>query len=117
MRAKFVRGKDPKAALGLGPVTVTLDYHNFYMDEDDPTKPDMSEEDTVYALEQLKDSGLQYEFEQTDWGPVEVTLTGPRDKMAPFVAEYLDEDVDMIRDAMYQWDGKNERDFWKLAGY
>lgn len=115
MRAKFVRGKDPKAALGLGPVTVELDYHNFYLDDDG--NPDMDSDDTVYAVRQLDESGLQYEFEQSSYGPVLVKLTGTRDKMAPFVAEYLDEDADMIRDAMYQWDGNDEGEFWRLIGY
>ena len=116
MRAKFVRGSENiPGKLGLGLVTVELDYHNFYLDDDG--NPDMDSEDTVYALKELEDSGLQYEFKQSSWGPVEVTLTGTRDKMAPFVAEYLDEPVDKIRDGMYQWDGKKEGDFWKIIGY
>ena len=117
MRAKFVRGQENiPSKLGLGLVTIELDYHNFRFDED-TGEPDMSDEDTAYSVEQLEESGLQYEFKESNWGPVLVTLTGSRDKMAPFVAEYLEEPVDMIRDGMYQWDGKDEHDFWKLIGY
>lgn len=112
---RFERGIEPKTAMGLGLVEIELDYHNFILDDDG--NPDMDEEDTAYALQELKDSGLQFKFEPSSWGPVLVKLKGTRDKMAPFVAEYLDEPVEDIKNAMYQWDGKDERDFWKLAGY
>jgi hypothetical protein len=111
------RGADPKTKMGLGLVTIELYYHKMLMDEDDPTKPDMEDEDTAYAVEQLEESGLQYKFTPTKHGSIIVTLKGSRDQMGPFVAEYLDDDVEDIKDAMYQWDGREEGDFWKLAGY
>jgi hypothetical protein len=114
---RFERGIDPKSKMGLGEVTVELDYHNFKLDDDG--NPDLEDEDTVAALEWLNDSGLKFKFQEETrtYGPVVVTLTGTREKMVPFVADYLDEPVEDIRDAMYKWDGKEEEDFWKLAGY
>ena len=121
MRAKFVRGKEPKSAMGLGMVTISLDYHNFEFDEekleDGIIAPDMDDQETVYAIEHLENSGLKYEFAGTNYGPIEVTVTGTRDQMTPFIAEYLDEPVEMVRNAFSQWDGKDERDAWKLMGY
>jgi hypothetical protein len=117
MRAQFVKGKDPKAAMGLGLVTIELDYHNFYMDEDNPGKPDLTDAATKYEVTRLKDSGLKYKFKQSDWGPVLITLTGSRDQLAPFVAEYLDEPVEMVRNAFSQWDGIDQEDLWNLMGY
>ena len=117
---KFERGIDPKKAMGLGFVTVILDYHNFQLDEDKlekgVVKPDMYDEDTAYAVKELNRSGLQYEFIET-YGAVEVKITGTRDEMAPFVADYLAEPVGPIKDGFYKWNGINETEFWRLIGY
>ena len=114
--ADFERGKDPKSAMGLGMVEIELDYHNFHLDEY-TGKPDMDDDDTAWAVSELKKSGLRYEFKESGHGPVLVKLKGTRDQLAPFVAEYLDEPEDMVRNAFSQWDGIEVREVWKLMGY
>lgn len=117
----FKRNIDPIRAMGLGLVSVTLDYHNFELDEekreDGIIVPDTSESNTASAVRDLDRSGLEYEFFESNVSNVEVKLTGPRGRMAPFVAAYLAEPVEMVRNAFYKWDGKEERDIWELMGY
>lgn len=123
MRAKFVRGKDVKGKLGLGLVSLNLDLHNFDLDENAYDEsgmiyPDYSSPDTRRFMEILKEAGVNWEitsgFEEF---PVWMRITGNRDGVAKVLASYLDEDLEKVRNGLYNWDGKNESELWDNLEY
>lgn len=122
MRAKFVRGKDVKGTLGLGLVSLNLDLHNFDLDENayDETRmiyPDYSSPDTRRFMEILKEAGVNWEITSGFEDPVWMRITGNRDGVAKVFASYLDEDLEKVRDGLYNWDGNNESELWDNLGY
>lgn len=120
---EFERGKDPKKAMGLGLITIDLEFQGVIYDEDKwdagIMEFDLSDPETKETYDQLKQIGLKWKIPLPSGAYMpEIKFTGTRDQITILLTEvYLQEDFQTIKDAMNKWDGRNTDDLWDILGY
>jgi len=132
---KFSEDSDPIKDMGVGTIEINLVYNNFYIDKQKNGKyvPDLSEEDTAYAIKELNNIGIKWEIK----GPApsfhhpftnrvedmptrtmltEIKFVGTPKQIARMIVDiyYGSGSVSEIEEKILQWDGKDEEKFWEL---
>ena len=117
---EFERGMDPKSKMGLGFVTLELQFMPVLYDdeawEEGIYQFDMEDPETSQIVQDFKDIGIKYEIIPdllNDDQPF-IKFTGTREQMAKVLEIYRGEPAESFLPILRKWDGKSDREFGEM---